>query len=38
LFATIFRTLGIDHQKELYAGDRPVPITDAGQPLAAVSS
>ena len=31
LFATIYRSLGIDPLKELYAGDRPVPITDLGK-------
>ena len=34
LFATAFSALGIDHKKELYAGDRPVPITDMGKPIA----
>ncbi len=33
-FATIFATLGIDPHKNLYDGDRPVPITDRGQPIA----
>ncbi len=33
LFATIFATLGIDPGKELHDGDRPVPITDMGQPI-----
>ncbi|WP_390844492.1 DUF1501 domain-containing protein [Anatilimnocola floriformis] len=32
--ATICWALGIDPHKELYAGDRPVPITDGGQPIA----
>ncbi|HEY5315061.1 MAG TPA: DUF1501 domain-containing protein, partial [Pirellulales bacterium] len=32
--ATIHTALGIDPAKELYAGDRPVPITDHGSPLA----
>lgn len=31
--ATIHCTLGIDPHKELYAGDRPVPITDFGNPV-----
>ncbi|RMG40548.1 MAG: DUF1501 domain-containing protein [Planctomycetota bacterium] len=31
--ATIQTALGIDPQKELYAGNRPVPITDFGQPI-----
>ncbi len=34
LFATIHATLGIDPAKHLHDGDRPVPITDEGQPLA----
>ncbi len=33
LHATIYATLGIDPSMELYDGDRPVPITDGGQPL-----
>jgi len=34
LFATIFWSLGIDPTTNLYAaGDRPVPITDGGQPV-----
>lgn len=33
-FATIFATLGIDPAKNLMDGDRPVPITDKGQPIA----
>ena len=33
LFATIHYALGINPQKNLYAGDRPVPITDHGQPV-----
>lgn len=33
LFATIVSTLGIHPHEELYAGDRPVPITDMGQPI-----
>jgi hypothetical protein len=31
--ATICWSLGIDPHKELYAGDRPVPITDGGKPI-----
>lgn len=31
--ATIHCALGIDPSKNLYAGDRPVPITDHGQPI-----
>ena len=34
LFATIHATLGIDYSANLYAGDRPVPVTDRGQPIA----
>jgi len=33
-FATICAALGIDYSKHLYAGDRPVPLTDQGQPIA----
>jgi uncharacterized protein (DUF1501 family) len=32
--ATIHATLGIGPNKNLYAGDRPVPITDHGRPVA----
>ena len=32
--ATIHHALGIDPSEELYDGDRPVPITDRGQPIA----
>jgi hypothetical protein len=32
--ATIHAALGIDPGKELFAGDRPVPITDHGRPIA----
>jgi len=35
-FATIHAALGIDYAKSLYDGDRPVPITDMGQPIAAL--
>lgn len=35
-FATIHASLGIDYTKNLYDGDRPVPITDGGQPMAAL--
>ncbi|MBW3540523.1 MAG: DUF1501 domain-containing protein [Planctomycetes bacterium] len=31
--ATIHTALGIDPAKELYAGERPVPITDHGRPI-----
>ena len=33
-FATIHAAVGIDYSKNLYDGDRPVPITDMGQPIA----
>jgi hypothetical protein len=36
LHATIHHALGIDPSEELYAGDRPVPITDHGVPVAEV--
>ncbi len=36
LFATIFATMGIDPNKNLYDGDRPVPITDDGQAIKAL--
>jgi uncharacterized protein (DUF1501 family) len=36
--ATIHRALGIDPSEELYDGDRPVPITDRGQPIAELFS
>ncbi len=35
-FATQFAALGIEPHKELYAGDRPVPITDMGEPIKAL--
>lgn len=34
LFATILANLGIDPRTELFDGDRPVPITDQGTPIA----
>lgn len=33
-FATICAAAGVDYRKNQYAGDRPVPITDMGQPIA----
>ncbi len=33
-FATICAAVGVDPSKNLYDGDRPVPITDRGQPIA----
>ncbi len=35
-FATIHAALGIDYTKNLHDGDRPVPITDGGKPIAAL--
>ncbi len=32
-FATMLATVGIDYSKNLYDGDRPIPITDMGQPI-----
>lgn len=34
--ATVHRTLGIDPTEMLYAGERPVPITDGGFPIASL--
>ncbi len=34
LHATIYAALGINPGKELYDGDRPIPITDHGKPIA----
>ena len=36
LFATVFASLGINPRKELFDGDRPVPITDEGTPIRAL--
>jgi hypothetical protein len=33
-FATILASLGIDYTKNIYDGDRPVPLTDNGKPIA----
>lgn len=33
-FATICGCVGVDYTKYLYAGDRPVPVTDQGAPIA----
>jgi arylsulfatase A-like enzyme len=33
LFATVHAALGIDYTRNLYDGDRPVPITDGGVPI-----
>ncbi len=35
-FATIQAALGVDYTKNLYDGDRPVPTTDNGKPIAAL--
>ncbi|MGN6133197.1 MAG: DUF1501 domain-containing protein [Aureliella sp.] len=37
-FATIHAAVGIDYAKNLYDGDRPVPVTDMGQPIAKLFS
>lgn len=37
-FATICAAVGIDYRKSLYDGDRPVPITDRGNPIAPLFS
>lgn len=37
-FATICAALGVDYRKNLYDGDRPIPITDNGQPIASLFS
>ncbi|HET6425349.1 MAG TPA: DUF1501 domain-containing protein [Planctomycetaceae bacterium] len=34
LHATIYAALGINPKENLYAGDRPIPITDGGTPIA----
>ena len=34
--ATIHATLGINPRENLYAGERPVPLTDGGTPIAEV--
>ncbi len=38
LFATTLNALQIDPSKNLYDGDRPVPITDMGKPIRALSA
>lgn len=35
-FATIHHALGVDYAKNLYDGDRPVPVTDQGKPIPAL--
>ena len=37
-FATICAAVGVDYTKNLYDGDRPVPITDNGTPIARLFS
>ncbi|QDT65130.1 DUF1501 domain-containing protein [Calycomorphotria hydatis] len=34
LFATMIAALGVDPHEEIYAGTRPVPVTDRGKPIA----
>lgn len=36
LFATVCATVGVDWEKNLYDGDRPVPLTDMGRPIEAL--
>jgi hypothetical protein len=36
LFATVCATVGVDPEKNLYDGDRPVPLTDRGRPIEAL--
>ncbi len=38
LFATVCAAVGVDPQKSLYDGDRPIPITDQGCPIVALLS
>jgi len=33
-FATVCAAVGVDYRKNLYDGDRPIPITDQGKPIA----
>jgi len=35
-FATVHAAVGVDYAKYLYDGDRPVPVTDDGRPIAAL--
>ena len=32
-FATICAAVGVDYRKNIYDGDRPIPITDRGNPI-----
>jgi arylsulfatase A-like enzyme len=36
LFATIHAAVGVDYAKNLFDGDRPVPVTDGGRPIDAL--
>jgi hypothetical protein len=36
LFATIMATLGVNPNKNVMDGERPVPLTDGGKPVAKV--
>jgi hypothetical protein len=38
LFATVLAALGVDPHEELYADNRPVPVTDGGVPIAELFS
>lgn len=35
-FAIILASMGIDYRKNLYDGDRPIPMTDQGEPIKAL--
>ena len=35
-FATLCAAVGVDYGKNLYDGDRPIPITDQGNPIASL--
>jgi hypothetical protein len=35
-FATVCAAVGVNYRKNLYDGDRPVPITDRGNPIGAL--
>ncbi|MCA8989385.1 MAG: DUF1501 domain-containing protein [Planctomycetaceae bacterium] len=37
-FATVCAAVGVDYTRNLYDGDRPVPITDMGQPISSLFS
>lgn len=38
LFATMLASVGVDYSKNLYDGDRPIPVTDMGRPIAELFS